>query len=73
QSSLWGKARDYLETSLRLQRNPETCAELARLLGQLGEQTCQLRTGFRVALQSKACFQIVPRLAPQTALQAEPA
>lgn len=37
QSSLWGKARDYLETSLRLQRNPETCAELARLLGQLGE------------------------------------
>jgi HemY protein len=37
QSSLWGKARDYLESSLRLQRNPETCAELARLLGQLGE------------------------------------
>ncbi|WP_268798934.1 heme biosynthesis HemY N-terminal domain-containing protein [Pseudomonas huanghezhanensis] len=37
QSSLWGKARDYLEASLRLQRNPEACAELARLLGQLGE------------------------------------
>jgi HemY protein len=37
QGSLWGKARDYLEGSLRLQRNPETCAELARLLGQLGE------------------------------------
>jgi HemY protein len=37
QSSLWGKARDYLESSLRLQRNPEACAELARLLGQLGE------------------------------------
>lgn len=37
QSSLWGKARDYLESSLRLQRNPETCAELARLLAQLGE------------------------------------
>lgn len=37
QSSLWGKARDYLEASLNLQRNPEACAELARLLGQLGE------------------------------------
>lgn len=37
QSSLWGKARDYLEASLRFQRNPEACAELARLLGQLGE------------------------------------
>jgi HemY protein len=30
QTSLWGKARDYLESSLRLQRNPEACAELAR-------------------------------------------
>lgn len=37
QSSLWGKARDYLESSLRLQRNPEACAELARLLAQLGD------------------------------------
>ena len=37
QSSLWGKARDYLEGSLRLQRNPEACAELARLLAQLGD------------------------------------
>ncbi len=37
QNSLWGKARDYLENSLRLQRNPEACAELARLLARLGE------------------------------------
>jgi HemY protein len=37
QSSLWGKARDYLESSLRVQRNPEACAELARLLAQLGD------------------------------------
>ncbi|MDH0745887.1 heme biosynthesis protein HemY [Pseudomonas sp. GD03842] len=37
QNSLWGKARDYLDASLKLQRNPEACAELARLLGQLGE------------------------------------
>lgn len=37
QCSLWGKARDYLESSLRVQRNPEACAELARLLAQLGD------------------------------------
>ncbi|MGB9088469.1 MAG: heme biosynthesis protein HemY, partial [Pseudomonas farsensis] len=37
QNRLWGKARDYLESSLRMQRNPETCAELARLLASLGE------------------------------------
>jgi HemY protein len=37
QNRLWGKARDYFEASLRLQRNPEACAELARLLAQLGE------------------------------------
>jgi len=36
-AQLWGKARDYLESSLRLQRNPEACAELARLLAQLGD------------------------------------
>jgi len=37
QNSLWGKARDYLENSLQVERNPETCAELARLLAQLGD------------------------------------
>jgi HemY protein len=37
QNSLWGKARDYLESSLRVQRNPEACAELARLLAQMGD------------------------------------
>lgn len=37
QNSLWGKARDYFENSLAVERNPETCAELARLLAQLGD------------------------------------
>ncbi|MNM98584.1 putative protoheme IX biogenesis protein [compost metagenome] len=37
QNRLWGKARDYLESSLRIERNPEACAELARLLAQLGD------------------------------------
>ncbi len=34
---LWGKARDYFESSYRLERRPETCAELGRLLVALGE------------------------------------
>jgi len=34
---LWGKARDYFESSYRLERRPQTCAELGRLLVALGE------------------------------------
>lgn len=33
----WAKARGYFESSLACERHPETCAELARLLAQLGE------------------------------------
>jgi HemY protein len=36
-NQLWGKARDYLEQSLNLQNNPETCIELGRLLVRLGQ------------------------------------
>lgn len=36
-NELWGKARDYFEASLRVEHRPETCAELARLLAQLGD------------------------------------
>lgn len=36
-NELWGKARDYLEASLRSKHRAETCAELARLLAQLGD------------------------------------
>jgi HemY protein len=36
-NKLWGKARDYFESSYRLQRSPEICAELGRLLTGLGE------------------------------------
>jgi HemY protein len=36
-NQLWGKAREYFETSLKLEENPETCAELGRLLAQLGQ------------------------------------
>lgn len=34
---LWGKAREYFEGSYRLERSPEVCAELGRLLSTLGE------------------------------------
>ena len=37
-NELWGKARDYFEASLRLEHRPQTCAELARLLAQLGDK-----------------------------------
>jgi HemY protein len=33
----WNRARDYLESSLKLRKDPETCAELARLLAHIGE------------------------------------
>lgn len=36
-NSLWGKAREYFEISLKLEQNSEVCAELGRLLAQLGE------------------------------------
>jgi HemY protein len=36
-NSLWGKAREYFESSLKLEGSSEVCAELGRLLAQLGE------------------------------------
>lgn len=36
-NQLWGKAKEYYETSLKLENNPEACAELGRLLASLGE------------------------------------
>lgn len=37
-NKLWGKARNYLEASITIEPNPDTYAELGRLLGFLGEQ-----------------------------------
>ena len=36
-NQLWGKARDYFESSLSVDRQAHTCAELARLLSHLGD------------------------------------
>ena len=40
-------------------------------VAQLRQQSRQLGTGFRVALDFQAAFKIVPRLAPQTVLQTQ--
>ena len=37
QNQLWGKARSYLEQSLQILPDPDTCRELATLLEQQGE------------------------------------
>ena len=37
-NQLWGKGRDYLEASLKLSDRPETCAELAMVMANLGEE-----------------------------------
>lgn len=42
-NELWGKAREYFETSLRLQRKPETLGELCRLTAHLGEHEQSIR------------------------------
>ena len=36
-NQLWGKAREYFESSLALEEQPHSCVELARLLTKLGE------------------------------------
>ena len=62
QNQLWGKARDYFETSLKLERHPETCAELARLLAQLGElerSNSLYQEGLRL-LDARLCTPALP-------------
>lgn len=36
-NSLWGKAREYFENSLKFEESGEVCAELGRLLAHMGE------------------------------------
>jgi len=62
---LWGKARSYLEASIRLVRTPEACAELARLLQQLGEVDESNRL-FREGLELSAGLRPVAPALPVT-------
>ena len=61
-SELWGKARDYLESSLVFQRHPETCTELARLLAQLGDlqRSNSLYQESLVLLDARLCPPALP-------------
>lgn len=42
-NELWGKAREYFETSLRLRRSRETLAELSRLNAHMGEEEVSIK------------------------------
>lgn len=71
-NQLWGKARDYLESSLRLDRQAHTCADLARLLNQLGDtqRSNQLfAESFQLLEQSTLAEHSVPALPAPTQAQ----
>ncbi len=42
-NELWGKAREYFDTSLRLRRSRETMAELSRLNAHMGEDQASMK------------------------------
>lgn len=42
-NELWGKAREYFETSLRLRRSREALAELSRLNAHMGEEELSIK------------------------------
>lgn len=42
-NELWGKAREYFETSLHLRRSQETLAELSRLNAHMGDEDASMR------------------------------
>ncbi|MFP3976376.1 MULTISPECIES: heme biosynthesis HemY N-terminal domain-containing protein [Marinobacter] len=42
-NELWGKAREYFETSLRLRRSRDTLAELSRLSAHMGDEEMSIK------------------------------
>ncbi|TVP89255.1 MAG: heme biosynthesis protein HemY [Pseudomonadaceae bacterium] len=68
-NQLWGKAREYLEASFHSKKDIQTCAELVRLLDQLGEVAASqqvLRQGFELMAGDLPALPL-----PQRALPAE--
>jgi HemY protein len=62
-NQLWGKARDYFESSLKLAENPQTYAELGRLLAQLGQHERSseyYERGLLATLKNKKDLAVVP-------------
>lgn len=67
-NQLWGKARDYLEASFHSKKDIQTCAELVRLLDQLGDvQASQrvLREGFALMAGDLPALPLPQRSLPQ--------
>ncbi|HSB97453.1 MAG TPA: heme biosynthesis HemY N-terminal domain-containing protein [Spongiibacteraceae bacterium] len=55
-NQLWGKARDYFESSLKITETPQAYAELGRLLAQLGQHersSGYYERGLLVSLENK--------------------
>lgn len=59
-NKLWGKARDYFDSSLKIQGSPEACAELARLLAHLGEHELSTEYYQRGLLMTAATLPELP-------------
>lgn len=57
-NELWGKAREYFETSLRLRRSREALAELSRLNAHMGEE----ETSVKLLMQGLATDHGLPEL-----------
>lgn len=74
-AKLWGKAREYFESSYRLEHSAEICAELGRLLAGLGESTvagAYFREGLLLREDALPALPMPDKLVPDTLLLAKP-
>ena len=70
-NELWGKAREYFEASLQLQRKPETLGELCRLTAHLGEHDQSIRL-LKQGLLQDAGLPELPMPQPRSTTGARP-
>jgi HemY protein len=73
-AKLWGKARDYFESSYRLEHSAEVCAELGRLLTGLGESSvaaAYFREGLLLREDALPALPMPEKLVPDALLLAK--
>ncbi len=73
-AKLWGKARDYFESSYRLAHTAEVCAELGRLLTALGEPgvaAAYFREGLLLREDALPALPMPDKLVPDSLLLAK--
>jgi HemY protein len=58
-SQSWDAAQSYFESSLKLSKKPETCAELGRLLARVGEPERSIEY-FQLGLQAAGSSALSP-------------